>query len=235
MIIYFKNKTEKAIIIEFGNDKIRINGGKQIKIDSETNRMSFNCFLDETSTFKYLPLTKSVIVEYDFVLNALYDLIFNSDVCEINLEVKQVKGMNLDCYRFIDLHISDGNVNNKEFFVNDEITVKKQLYAVQQREAKLEKKFKVADIFQSICYIGIPAIIILFGVWYYLDLLTDLCILIPLTIVSIIVGLIIKKAISKFSNKLDKLNSKFEKNTNKYVNVNSFFDKSYIHSVLFVS
>ena len=226
MIIYFKNKTEKAIIIEFGNDKIRINGGKQIKIDSETNRMSFNCFLDETSTFKYLPLTKSVIVEYDFVLNALYDLIFNSDVCEINLEVKQV---------FIDLHISDGNVNNKEFFVNDEITVKKQLYAVQQREAKLEKKFKVADIFQSICYIGIPAIIILFGVWYYLDLLTALCILIPLTIVSIIVGLIIKKAISKFSNKLDKLNSKFEKNTNKYVNVNSFFDKSYIHSVLFVS
>ena len=85
---------------------------------------------------------------------------------------------------------------------------------------------------QSICYIGIPALIILFGIWYFVDLKTALYVLIPLTVIGVIVGLLIKNIINKVNDKLDKINSKFDKKSDKYVDINSFFDKSYIYSVL---
>ncbi len=232
MIVYFNNKTANSLVLELNQDKILLKSGNRIKIDSETNRMQFNCYLNEGSKFKYLPLSKSVIIEYSFILDSFYDVVFNQQICDIDLIQKQVRGNNLDCYTFIDLQFTSGNINDKEFCVIDELSAKNQLSTAQEKEAKLEKKLKIADIMQTVCYIGIPALIIFIGIWYFADIKTALCILIPLTIVTTVVGLLLKKLINKFNNKLDKINSKFEKTNDKYVDVNSFFDKNYIRNVL---
>lgn len=232
MTVYFINKTENTVIVELGNNKIKINNGKKIKVDSKTNRILFSCYTTENSTFKYLPLTKSVILEYNFILNSLYELTFESDFYEINLVQKQVKGSNLERYKFIDLQLSSGNINRKEFCVQDELSIKNQLFAAREREKKLEKKLRIVDVMQSICYIGIPALIIFIGTWYISDFKTALYILIPLTIIGVTVGLLLKKVIGKFINKLDEINAKYENETNKFSDINSFFDKSYIYSVL---
>lgn len=232
MTVYFVNKTGKTVIIELGSNKIQLNDCEKITVDSETDEIQFSCYLDEISTFKYLPLSKAVIIEYNFILNSLYDLTFHTDIGEVNFVQKQVKGNNLDWYKFVDLQLSNGNIKSQNFFVQDELLVKKQLSAVQKKEHKLEKRFRVIDILQSICYIGIPALIILFGIWYFVDLKTALYVLIPLTVIGVIVGLLIKNIINKVNDKLDKINSKFDKKSDKYVDINSFFDKSYIYSVL---
>lgn len=232
MIIYFSNKTEKSVILELNNDKIELKKDERIKVDSETNRMMFNCYCNENSSFKYLPLSKSVIVEYNFILNSLYDLIFSQDICEINLVQKQVRGNNLEWYNFIDLQLSGGMVNNKEFRVKDELSAKNQLSSAREKEMKLEKKLKAADIFQTVSYVGIPALIIFFGIWHFVDLKTAVLILIPLIAVGIAIGLLFRKMINKFNNKLDKMNSKFEKENEKFIDFNSFFDKNYIYDVL---
>lgn len=232
MIVYFNNKTANSLVLELNQDKIQLKSGEKIKFGSERNKMQFHCYLNENSEFKYLPLSKSVITQYSFILNSFYDLIFDKDICEIDLVQKQIRGNNLECYTFIDLQFTGGKINNKEFYVLDELSAKKQLSASQEKEAKLEKKLKIADIMQTICYIGIPALIIFFGIWYFVDITTTLYIIFSLSIIAITVGLLLKKLINKFNNTLDKINSKFEKANDKYVDVNSFFDKNYICSVL---
>ena len=232
MTVYFINESENTVIAELGNDRIKINNENQIKVECETNQMRFNCYLDEKSAFKFMPLSKSVIIEYNFVLNSLYNLTFDNDECEVKFVPKQIKGNNLDCYKFIDLQISNGNINGKEFSVLDESSAKQQLIAARKKEIKLENKLKVIDILHSVCYVGIPGLIIFFGLWYYVDLKTALYVVIPLIIVATAIGLILKKVINRFNNKLDKFNSKFEKGTDKFVDFNSFFDKNYILSVL---
>lgn len=232
MTVILINKTGKPVIVELNNDKIELNNNERISVSLETNNIRFNCFLNEISTFKYLPLSKSVIVEYNFVLNSLYDLTIYNDNCEINFVQKQIKGDNLEWYKFVDLQFSSGYINNKEFFVQDEMLAKEQLSVAREKEIKLEKRLRIIDILQTICYIGIPALIIFLGIWYFVDFKTALVVIIPLTIIGIVIGLLLKKIISKFNNKLDQINSKFEKTNDKYVDVNSFFDKNYINSIL---
>ncbi len=231
MTVILINKTGKPVIVELNNDKIELNNNERINVSLETNNIRFNCFLNEISTFKYLPLSKSVIVEYNFVLNSLYDLTIYNDNCEINFVQKQIKGDNLELYKFVDLQLSSGYINNKEFFVQDEMLAKEQLSVAREKEIKLEKKLRIIDILQSICYIGIPALIIFLGIWYFVNFKTALGVIIPLTIIGIVIGLLLKKIISKFNNKLDQINSKFDKTT-QYIDTNSFFDKDYILSVL---
>ena len=214
MTVYFINESENTVIVELGNDRIKINNENQIKVECETNQMRFNCYPDEKSAFKFMPLSKSVIIEYNFVLNSLYNLTFDNDECEVKFVPKQIKGNNLDCYKFIDLQISNGNINGMEFSVLDESSAKQQLIAVRKKEIKLENKLKVIDILQSVCYVGIPGLIIFFGLWYFVDLITALYVVIPLIIVATAIGLILKKG------------------TDKFVDFNSFFDKNYILSVL---
>lgn len=232
MTVILINKTGKPVIVELNNDKIELNNNERINVSLETNNIRFNCFLNEISTFKYLPLSKSVIVEYNFILNSLYDLTIYNDNCEINFVQKQIKGDNLEWYKFVDLQFSSGYINNKEFFVQDEMLAKEQLSVAREKEIKLEKRLRIIDILQTICYIGIPALIIFLGIWYFVDFKTALVVIIPLTIIGIVIGLLLKKIISKFNNKLDQINSKFEKTNDKYVDVNSFFDKNYINSIL---
>lgn len=231
MTVILINKTGKPVIVELNNDKIELNNNERINVSLETNNIRFNCFLNEISTFKYLPLSKSVIVEYNFVLNSLYDLTIYNDNCEINFVQKQIKGDNLELYKFVDLQLSSGYINNKEFFVQDEMLAKEQLSVAREKEIKLEKRLRIIDILQSICYIGIPALIIFLGIWYFVNFKTALGVIIPLTIIGIVIGLLLKKIISKFNNKLDQINSKFDKTT-QYIDTNSFFDKDYILSVL---
>lgn len=231
MTVFLINKTGKTVIVELNNDKIELNNDERINVNIETNSIRFNCYLNEISAFKYLPLSKSVIVEYNFVLNSLYDLSIYNDNCEINFVQKQIKGNNLELYKFVDLQLSSDYINSKEFLVLDEMLAKKQLSVARKKEAKLEKRLRIIDILQTICYIGIPALIIFFGIWYFVDFITALCIIISLTIVGVVVGLLLKKIISKFNNKLDQYNSKFEK-TNHYFDTNSLFDKDYILSVI---
>lgn len=232
MTVILINKTGKPVIVELNNDKIELNNNERISVSLKTNNIRFNCFLNEISTFKYLPLSKSVIVEYNFVLNSLYDLTIYNDNCEINFVQKQIKGDNLEWYKFVDLQFSSGYINNKEFFVQDEMLAKEQLSVAREKEIKLEKRLRIIDILQTICYIVIPALIIFLGIWYFVDFKTALVVIIPLTIIGIVIGLLLKKIISKFNNKLDQINSKFEKTNDKYVDVNSFFDKNYIKSIL---
>ena len=129
MTVYFINESENTVIVELGNDRIKINNENQIKVECETNQMRFNCYPDEKSAFKFMPLSKSVIIEYNFVLNSLYNLTFDNDECEVKFVPKQIKGNNLDCYKFIDLQISNGNINGMEFSVLDESSAKQQLIA----------------------------------------------------------------------------------------------------------
>lgn len=231
MTVFLINKTGKTVIVELNNDKIELNNDESINVNIETNSIRFNCYLNEFSSFKYLPLSKSVIVEYDFVLNSLYDLSLHNDNCKINFVQKQIKGNNLESYKFVDLQLSSGYINSKEFLVQDEMLAKKQLSVAREKEVKLEKRLRIIDILQTICYIGIPALIIFFGIWYFVDFITALGIIIPLTIVGVVIGLLLKKIISKFNNKLEQLDSKFEK-TNHYIDTNAFFDKDYILSVM---
>lgn len=123
-------------------------------------------------------------------------------------------------------------VSNKEFCVKDELLAKNQLFSAREKEMKLEKKLKVVDIFQTVCYVGIPALIIFFGIWRFVDLKTAVLILIPLMAVGIAIGLLLRKTMNKFNKKLDKMNSKFEKGNEKFIDFNSFFDKNYIYDVL---
>lgn len=233
MTVYFVNKTGKTVIVELNKDKFKLNNNEKISFNSETNELRFNCCLNEASTFKYLPLSKSVIVEYSFVLNSLYDLTLCGNNCELEFVEKQIKGNNLELYKLVDLQLSANcYVNSKEFYVADEAAAKKQLSVAREKEIKLEKRLKVFDILQDICYIGIPALIILIGIWYFVDFKTALGLMIPLTIVAVAIGLLLKKLIFKFNNKLEKFNSKSEKKTNLYVNTNSFFNKEYILDLL---
>ncbi len=233
MTVNLINKTGKTVIIEFNNEKFKLNNNERISFSSETNKIRFNCYLNETSTFKYLPLSKSVIIEYSFVLNSLYDLTLCEDNCELEFVEKQIKGNNLELYKFVDLQLLNNcYVNSKEFFVLDETSAKKQLSIAREKEIKLEKRLKLFEILQDICYVGVPALIILIGIWYFVDLRTALSIMIPLTIVAIAIGLLLKKLISKFNNKLEQINSKSEKKTNLYVDTNSFFDKEYILDIV---
>lgn len=232
MTVYFINKTKQTVIVELGGNKITLNNDEKINIDCKTDKMCFNCYLKENSTFKYLPLSNSVIIEYNFVLNSLYELTLCNDFCEIYLIHKKVKGNNLEWYKYIDLQLNDANVNYKEFSVQDELSAKKELAYAREKEVKLEKKLKIIDILQTVCYIGIPALIILLGIWYFADLKTALTILIPLTFVGVFVGLTIKKILNKFNNKLEKINSQFEKKDNEYIDIHSFFNKNYIYNVV---
>lgn len=232
MMVYITNKAGKTIIVELGSEKFKLNNGDKIEVDCKTEKMRFSCCLNENSTFKYLPLSKSVIFEYNFVLNSEYELTLYNDICEINLVQKRVKGNNLEWYKFIDLQLSNGTIDSKEFFIQDELSAKNQLASAHEKEVKREKRLKVINVLQSVCYIGIPALIILFGIWYFVDLKTALSILIPLIVIGVIVGLAIRRILKKVNKKLDKINSKLENSSSEYTDFNSFFNKSYIYSVV---
>lgn len=230
MTVILINKTDKRVIIELNNNKFELNNNEIINISLETNNVQLNCFSDEISTFKYLPLSKSVIVEYDFVLASLYGLTLYNN-CEITLVQKQIKGDNLELYKYVDLQLNNGCINNKAFYVQDEASAKEQLAVAREKEIKLEKRLKIIDALQTICYIGVPALIIFLGIWYFVDFKNAISVIIILGIVGIVIGLLLKKVISKFNNKIDKANARFD-NVNQHVDTNSFFDRAYILSVL---
>ena len=116
--------------------------------------------------------------------------------------------------------------------MQDELLAKQQLYEARQREIKLEKRLKIVDVLQTICYIAIPALIILIGVWYFVDLKTALYILIPLSIVGVVIGLLLKKLINKFNDKLDKISLEYDKKPNEFIDTDLFFDKNYILDII---
>lgn len=226
MIVYFKNETADTIFIKLGKNDIKLKSGTRVSIDSETNRIQFSCQPDKISTFK---VCKIVITKYNFILNAFYDVFINSENTEIRFFEKEVSGNHADNYTFIDIEADNILINSKNFKVADEIIAKSQIEDVNKKDEKLAKIASVFDVMQTICYIGIPALIIFIGVWYYANIKTALMIIIPLTVIGIVVGLIIKKLIGKFNNKLERLNGKYE---DLYVNTDSLFDSKYILSIV---
>lgn len=92
MIVYFVNKTESVITLELGENRIELKNNKKINVDSETNQLFFHCILNGSSDIKHLPLIKSVIVSYNFILNSSFDISVNKEFTEIKLIKKKIKG-----------------------------------------------------------------------------------------------------------------------------------------------
>ncbi len=230
MMICFTNKTKEQITIEFKESKIELESFKRINADSDTNRIHFNCSFNESSTLKHLPLFESIIICYNFIVKSSYNLAIDGNYCEIDLIQKQVKGKHLENYKFADIVLRSGNIKNKAFYVQDELLLKEQLSCAQKRESKINKVFKILNILQSVCNIGIPTLIIFFGLWYFANFQTALLVIIPLTVTAVLIGLLLKYIINKLNRKSDKFNSKSE--IDLYVNTDSFFNKDYIYSVL---
>lgn len=228
MIVNFKNTTLNTVIIELKDDCLELKSGMEISVNSETNRIAFNCYSNQSSNFKTL---KFLILSYNFILNSSYDLLLNSETVFIQLVEKEIKGEHTETYKFIDVISDNISVIDNQFEIKDEAYDKQQILNYEKQEKKATKIAKVFDVLQSICYIGLPGIIIFFGVWYYSNILTALYIIVPLSAISIIVGLLIKKLINKFNKKLDE---KIDDNNVHalYIDTWSYFEKEYIYSVV---
>lgn len=226
MIVKFKNTTLNTVIIELKDDCIELKSGMEISVSSETDRIVFNCYSNQSSNFKTF---KFLVLSYNFILNSSYDLLITAETVLINLVEKEIRGEHAETYKFIDVISDNISVVNNQFKIKDELYAKQQILNYEKQDKKATKIAKVFDILQSVCYIGLPAIIIFFGVWYYTNILTALYTIVPLSVISIIVGLLIKKLINKFNKKVEKLNTN---NRDLYIDTRSYFEKEYIYSVV---
>ena len=75
--------------------------------------------------------------------------------------------------------------------MQDEASAKEQLAVAREKEIKLEKRLKIIDTLQTICYIGVPALIIFLGIWYFVDFKNAISVIIILGIVGIVIGLLL--------------------------------------------
>lgn len=229
MIIYFKNETFDTIVIELGENHIEIKNGMKIRVDSETNRIKFNCYPNQYSKFKTMKTIKFVVLDYNFILNVLYDISVKYEEAEIRLTEKEVKGDHAETYRFLNINDDCIEILNREFKVKDEEESKLQLADYKRRNEKAPKYLKVFDVLQTICYIGVPSGIIFLGVWYFADALTALYVTVLIAAIGLAAGLLIRNLIKKFTKKLNKPG---EYENNLYVDENSFFQNEYISNVI---
>ncbi len=229
MIVNFKNETFDTIIIELGENHIEIKSGMKIRVDSETNRIKFNCYPNQYSKFKTMKTIKFVVLNYNFILNVLYDISVKYEEAEIRLTEKEVKGDHAESYIFLNINDDCIEIVNREFKVKDEEKSKFQLADYKRRDEKASKYLKVFDVLQTICYVGIPCGILFFGVWYFADALTALYVTVLIAAVGLVAGLLIRKLIKKVTKKLDKLG---EYENDLYVDTNSYFQNEYISNVI---
>lgn len=229
MIVYFKNETSDTIIIELGENHIEIKSGMKIRVDSETNRIKFNCYLNQYSNFKTMKSIKFVVLSYNFILNVLYDISVKCEEAEIRLTEKEVKGDHAEKYRFLNINDDCLEILNKEFKVKDQEKSKLQLAEYRRRDERASKYLKVFDVLKIICYIGVPCGILFFGAWYFADELTALYVTVLIAIIGLVAGLLLRNLIKKVNKKLDKL-GKYQNYL--YVDTNSYFQNEYISNVI---
>lgn len=229
MIVYFKNETSDTIIIELGENHIEIKSGMKIRVDSETNRIKFNCYLNQYSNFKTMKSIKFVVLSYNFILNVLYDISVKCEEAEIRLTEKEVKGDHAETYRFLSINDDCIEILNKEFKVKDQEKSKLQLAEYRRRDERASKYLKVFDVLQIICYISVPCGILFFGAWYFADELTALYVTVLIAIIGLVAGLLLRNLIKKVNKKLDKL-GKYQNYL--YVDTNSYFQNEYISNVI---
>lgn len=230
MIVNFKNTTLNTVIIELQDECIELKSGMEISVNSETNRIAFNCYSNQSSNFKTI---KFVVFNYNYILNSSYDLLLNSETVFIKLVEKEIHGDHVETYKFIDVISDNISVIDNQFEIKDEAYAKQQILNYEKQEKKATKIVKVIDVLQSICYIGLPFGIIFFGVWYYSNILTALYIIVPLSVIAVIVGLLVRKILNKFNKKLDEIIDDDDKDKHDlYVDKWSYFEKEYIYSVV---
>lgn len=229
MIVFLKNKTSDSIIIELGENSVEIKSGMKIRVESTTDRIKFNCYLNCDNEFKTMKFPKFIVLYYNFILNSSYDVLLKRNETEINITEKEAKGEHAEAYKFLDINGDFFEIMIKEFKVKDEEKAKLQLSDYKIRDEKWSKYLKIFDVLQSICYIGVPGGILFFGVWYFTNIVTALFVTVPIAIVGVFVGMLIKKIIRKFNKKLDRLT---ENKYDLYVDEKSYFQKEYILSVI---
>ena len=229
MIVNMINSTSGTIFVELGTHHIEIKSGMKIRVDCKTDRLDFNCYINCDSEFKTMKFPKFVVLNYNFILSAYYDLLLKCDEAKINFAIKEVKGEHSETYKFLDIDGDSFEILMKDFKVKDEEKAKAQLYEYRKRDERASKYLKVFDVLQSICYIGVPCGILFFGIWYFTNILTALYITIPTAVVGVVIGLLIKKITNNFNNKLDRL---AQNQNDLYVDENSYFQKEYILSAV---
>lgn len=229
MIVNMINNTANTIFVELGINHIEIKSGMKIRVDSDTNRMQFNCYLNCDSEFKTMKFPKFIVLNYNFILNSFYDVQIKRDETEMFFTEKEAKGDHLETYKFLNIDGDSFEILTKDFKVKDEEKSKFQLADYRKREEKASKYVKVYDVLQSICYVGVPGAILFFGIWYFANLLTALYVTVPVAIVGVLVGLLIKYILAKVVKKLDKIAGN---DNDLYVDENSYFQKEYILSVI---
>lgn len=229
MIICFKNETNSTVILDLGENHIEIKSGMQIRVNSDTDRVKFNCYLNCDNYFKTAKYPDFIVLNYNFILNVFYDVRLKCDETEIKLIEKEVKGDHADTYRFFQIYGEQFEIRNCTFAVKDAEKAKSQIADYQKKDKKVSKYVRVFDVLQTIFYVGIPSAIVFFGVWYFANFLTALYVTVPTIIVGVLVGVLIKNMINKFGKKIDNL-TKIKNDL--YVNTDSYFEQEYIISVI---
>lgn len=229
MIVNLKNNTAGTIFIALGGAPIEIKSGMAIRVDSETNRLQFHCYPNRYSTFKTPKFPGFIVLEHNFVLTAFYDILLKDEITELEFTEKQAKGDHAETYCFLAINPGRFEVKDRAFQVKDEKDARSQLLQYRQKDEKAAKRLKVLDILQTICYVGVPGCILFFGIWHFVDLLTALYITVPVAIVGVLAGLLIKKLLAKVNKKINK----FTQDSNDlYVDTDSYFQKEYIFNVI---
>lgn len=233
MKISIINNTESIVYLLIDDRRYLVNINATVFIESSDNSFDISCYPDKSSDFKVLPLTKSVVYEYNFILRTQCCITFGQNIENgfISLQMKKSKGDHLESYECIKI-VSNGEISSEKYRIQDEVCAKEKLSILRKKEQKIENRLKIIDVIQSALYVGIPVLILLLGVWRITNFIIALEVLVPLLLISVSVAFLIKFLIGKIGYKLDKHIKKNEKNTENYKNINSFFDESYILNVL---
>ncbi len=187
MNIYFRNQSDKKIIIGLNGIVYFLSSGSDEIYSIDTNEVRLTLTTEDEYSFETFSEKRGMTLYRRFITVAHYDFVLERD-SEISLDVETVRGNNLESYQRAVPSLKGGFLPEAYYSVKDEATVRNKLRDDEQKLGEFEKK---ADKWSKVLGVGMwldDAFAVVGGIFLGLILLgTTIGLLIVFPIPTIIV------------------------------------------------
>lgn len=178
MNIYFKNQSDKRIILTLNGIAYFLSGGADEIYPIDKNEVRLTLTTEDEYSFETFSQKRGMTLFHRFITVAHYDFVLERD-SELSLKVETVRGNNLESYQRVVPSLKGGFMPEAYYTVKDADSVRNKLRDDEQKLGAFEKK---ADKWSRVLDVGM---------WLD-DAFTVICgILLGLILLGTIIGLLI--------------------------------------------
>ncbi len=149
MNIYFKNQSDKKIILKLNGIVYFLSEGADEIYPTDTGKINLTLTTEDEYSFESLSQKRGMTMYHRFITVAHYEFILDKD-SEISLKVETVRGNNLESYQRVVPSLKGGFLPEAEYTIKDEDSIRKKLKddecKFDEFDKKTEKAAKVLSV-----------------------------------------------------------------------------------------